>query len=99
MVFDMPNKATHLSVCLSIVFLALNSKKACEMAQDVVCCSDKLPELLVSIDFDIHISQTTHNFKAKEQVQGTYYANATAAVFHLISNTKNSRTRRRISRL
>ena len=73
----------YLSVRLSILFLPLNSREACEMAQNVVCCSDTLSELLVSIDLDIYISQTTHNFKAKNQVEETCYANAAAAVLHL----------------
>lgn len=52
------------------------------MAQDV-CCSDTLSELLVSVDLDIYISQTTRDFKAKDQVKATCYANASAAVLHL----------------
>ena len=53
------------------------------MAQDVVCCPDALSELLVSIDLDIYISQSTNRFEAKEQHGGTCYANASAAVLHL----------------
>ena len=53
------------------------------MAQDVICCSDTLSELLVSVDLDIYISQTTRDFKAKDQVGAACYANASAAVLHL----------------
>ncbi len=53
------------------------------MAQDVVCCPDALSELLVSIDLDIYISQSTSGFEAKKQHEGTCYANASAAVLHL----------------
>ena len=53
------------------------------MAQDVVYCSDTLSELLVSVDLDIYISQSTSGFKAQEQHGGTCYANASAAVLHL----------------
>ena len=37
----------------------------------------------MSVDLDIYISQTTHDFEAKKQVGGTYYANASAAVLHM----------------
>ena len=53
------------------------------MAQDVVYCSDTLSDLLVSVDLDIYISQSTSEFGAKEQQGGTCYANASAAVLHL----------------
>ena len=53
------------------------------MAQDVVCCPDALSELLVSVDLDIYISQSTSGFEAKKQQGGTCYANASAAVLHL----------------
>ena len=53
------------------------------MAKKVVCCSDALSELLVSVDLDIYISQTTHDLKAKLQVGGTCYAHASATVLHL----------------
>ena len=53
------------------------------MAETVVCCPDALSELLVSVDLDIYISQTTSDFEAKKQQGGTCYANASAAVLHL----------------
>ncbi len=53
------------------------------MAQDVVCLPDALSELLVSVDLDIYISQSTSGLEAKKQLGGTCYANASAAVLHL----------------
>jgi hypothetical protein len=53
------------------------------MAETVVCCPDALSELLVSVDLDIYISQSTSDFEAKKQQGGTCYANASAAVLHL----------------
>jgi hypothetical protein len=53
------------------------------MAQDVVCSSDSLSELLVSVDLDIYISLSISDFKAKNQQCETCYANASAAVLHL----------------
>ncbi len=44
---------------------------------------DTLSELLVSVDLDIYISQSTSDFEAKEQEGGTCYANASAAVLRL----------------
>jgi hypothetical protein len=64
-------------------FNVITSREACKMAKDVVCSADTLSELLVSVDLDIYISQTTSGFKAKEQQGGTCYANASAAVLHL----------------
>jgi ribosomal protein L37AE/L43A len=64
-------------------FNGITFREACEMAKDVVCSADTLSELLVSVDLDIYISQTTSGFKAKEQQGGTCYANASAAVLHL----------------
>ncbi len=58
-------------------------REACKIAQDVVYCSDALSELLVSVDLDIYISQSTSEFEAKEQLGRTCYANASAAVLHL----------------
>ncbi|XP_028397400.1 uncharacterized protein LOC114521182 [Dendronephthya gigantea] len=59
-----------------------NLREACEMAQNV-CCTEFLSELLVSIDLDIYINQTTGGFKAQKQEGGTCYANASAAALHL----------------
>ncbi len=53
------------------------------MAQDVVYCSDTLSDLLVSVDLDIYISQSTSEFEVTKQEGGTCYANASAAVLHL----------------
>jgi hypothetical protein len=53
------------------------------MAREVVCCPDALSELLVSVDLDIYISQSTGGFTSKEQQGETCYANASAAVLHL----------------
>lgn len=53
------------------------------MARDFVCCPEFLSELLVSIDLDIYINQTTGDFKAQNQEESTCYANASAAVLHL----------------
>lgn len=53
------------------------------MARDVACCPDALADLLVSVDLDVYISQSTSGFKAKKQERGTCYANASAAVLHL----------------
>ncbi|CAB4015138.1 uncharacterized protein LOC113681283 [Paramuricea clavata] len=60
-----------------------NLREACDMARNVVFSQDALADLLVSVDLDIYINQTKGSFKAKEQVGGTCYANACAAVLHL----------------
>ncbi|CAB3998432.1 Hypothetical predicted protein [Paramuricea clavata] len=59
------------------------TKKACEMAKNIVCSSEALSKLLVSVDLDIYISQTTDEFIPNKQQGGTCYANASAAVLHL----------------
>jgi ribosomal protein L37AE/L43A len=53
------------------------------MARDVVCCPEALSELLVFVDLDIYINQTTDEFIPNQQQGGTCYANASAAVLHL----------------
>ena len=58
-------------------------REACNMARDVVCCQDALSDLLVSVDLDIYINQSTDSFEAKKQVGEACYANASAAVLHL----------------
>ena len=63
--------------------MKFTSREACEMAKNAVYFSDALSELLTSVDLDIYISQSTHGFEAKNQVGGTCYANASAAVLHL----------------
>ena len=55
----------------------------CDLARDVVCCQDSLSDLLSSIDLDLYINKANQGFVPKEQVGGTCYANATAAVLHL----------------
>ena len=54
-------------------------REACNMARDVVCCQDALSDLLVSVDLDIYINQSTKSFKAKKQVGETCHANISAA--------------------
>ena len=53
------------------------------MAKDVVYSSDALSDLLVSVDLDIYINQTTEEFIPNKQQGGTCYANASAAVLDL----------------
>ena len=54
------------------------------MARNVLCSSDVLSELLVSVDLDIYINRTTSAFKAKDQgKESTCYAFASATVLHL----------------
>ena len=65
-----------------ILLFSIFYSEACEMAK-VVRCREALSEFLVSVDLDIYISQTIHDFEAKEQVGGTCYANASAAVLHM----------------
>ncbi|CAC5377629.1 unnamed protein product [Mytilus coruscus] len=60
-----------------------NIHEACNLARNVVCCQDSLSDLLVSVSLDIYINQSTYGFKAQQQVGGTCYANASAAVLHL----------------
>ena len=70
---------------LKIDFLfAIIFRFACDLANDLVCSSEALSELLVSVNLDIYISQTNSNFKAKDQGNdGTCYAFASAAVLHM----------------
>lgn len=60
-----------------------NIHEACNLARNVVCCQDSLSDLLGSVKLDIYINNSTQRFKAKNQVEGTCYANASAAVLHL----------------
>ena len=54
------------------------------MANSVVCSSDALSELLVSVHLDMYINQTTSGFRAKDQGEElTCYAFASAVVLHL----------------
>ena len=54
------------------------------MAKRVVCTSDALSELLVSVHLDMYINQTTRGVKAKDQGEDlTCYAFASATVLHL----------------
>ena len=64
--------------------LAIVLREACDLAKNVVCSSEALSELLVSVNLDIYISQTTSDFEAKDQGKdGTCYAFACAAVLHM----------------
>ena len=64
--------------------LAIVFREACNLAKQVVCRSEALSELLVSVNLDIYISQTTSNFKAKDQGKDkTCCAFACAAVLHM----------------
>jgi hypothetical protein len=59
-------------------------REACEVARNVLCSSDVLSELLVSVDLDIYINRTTSGFRAKDQgKEPTCYAFASATVLHL----------------
>ena len=58
-------------------------REACNMARDVVCCQDALSDLLVSVDLDIYITQSTDSFEAKKQGGKACYAYASATVLHL----------------
>jgi hypothetical protein len=50
----------------------------------VVCSSDALSELLVSVHLDVYINRTTSGFRAKDQGEElTCYAFASAVVLHL----------------
>ncbi|XP_053396301.1 uncharacterized protein LOC128556182 [Mercenaria mercenaria] len=60
-----------------------NLKDACDLARNAVCCQDTLTDLLASVSLDVYISQKNTSIKAHEQVGGTCYANASAAVLHL----------------
>ncbi|CAB3993004.1 Hypothetical predicted protein [Paramuricea clavata] len=61
-----------------------NLREACEVARNVVCSSDALSELLVSVDLDIYINRITSAFRAKDQREEcTCYAFASAVVLHL----------------
>ena len=61
-----------------------NLREACEMAKHVVCSSDALSELLVSVHLDIYINGTTRGIRAKDQGDDlTCYAFASATVLHL----------------
>ena len=54
------------------------------MAKHVVCSSDALSELLVSVHLDIYINGTTRGIRAKDQGDDlTCYAFASATVLHL----------------
>ena len=54
------------------------------MAKNVVCSSDALSELLVSVHLDIYINRTTSSVKARDQGgELTCYAFACAVVLHL----------------
>ena len=64
--------------------LAIVPRDACNLAKKVVGSSEALSKLLVSVNLDIYISQTTSNFEAKHQGKdNTCYAFACAAVFHM----------------
>ncbi len=60
-----------------------NLKEACDMTKEVVYSAEALSELLVSVDLDLYINQSTGGFEAQEQEKETCYANASAAVLHL----------------
>jgi ribosomal protein L37AE/L43A len=55
------------------------------VAKNVVCSSDALSELLISVDLDIYINDITSRFPAKDQgdIEKTCYAFASATVLHL----------------
>ena len=58
-------------------------KDVCDMAKNGVLNQDALSDILSSVDLDIYINKASHEFTAKEQVEATCYANASAAVLHL----------------
>ncbi|CAB3993003.1 Hypothetical predicted protein [Paramuricea clavata] len=61
-----------------------NLREACKVAKNVVCSSDALSELLISVDIDIYINRTTSGFTARDQgEESTCYAFASATVLHL----------------
>ena len=55
----------------------------CGLARDVVCCQEVLSDVLSSVSLDLYINQANDGFVPKEQVGGTCYANASAALLHL----------------
>lgn len=77
---DIANNGTKL-------FLQINHTKnvhdACNLARYVVCCEDILTDRLLSISSDIYINQNIYQFTAQEQVGGTCYANASAAIIYM----------------
>ena len=61
-----------------------NLREACKMAKSVVCGSDALSELLVSVHLDIYINAASKGIRAKDQGKDkTCYAFASATVLHL----------------
>ena len=53
------------------------------LIRNLITFQDALGDILASISLDCYIEQKTKQLKPPQQVGGTCYANATAAVFHL----------------
>ncbi|XP_052084210.1 uncharacterized protein LOC127721490 [Mytilus californianus] len=78
------------------LFLQINDpdliQEACNLASEVVGSQDALLDILGNISLAKYIMKTNDEFTAKNQVGGTCYANASAAVLHLAMQRVLKRT-------
>ena len=67
-----------------LTFYSIIFRDICDLAKKVVCSSDALSELLVSVHLDVYINRTTSSFRPRDQGNElTSYAFASAVALHL----------------